>query len=334
MSVLELLPFFVATPVFLLSFWMSVQVFLFLLGIGFPDRALTEGVLRVYSESLDRPDRLPERLRGLRGLARIPFCWRLGRAAARLEEGEEDPLTVLRATRCLPRGMTAGLASARAIDDRAQRSMIAAECRRSSLGILSRFLALYLPYLLLMGHLVPFVLIDLAPKFQQLFKELGIEPNRSLRLLIDLADLAAHPLVQLGALASYVAIAFAVWAWRQRVGTTRRAMVLLEMVRAGWAEGRIARTLAGLWPRFAGRLRAAGEAGDFAALCRAAGVAANHPDDLPLLLDRRRRRQRLLAEVAGIAAGILLPVILGFPVILMALGFFGSLVTIMEAVPL
>lgn len=178
----------------------------------------------------------------------------------------------------------------------------------------------------LVGALTWFLLVKIAPNFRAIFFELGMPQPASMRWINQAGDMvgALSLLLALVGTGLLIALMCQVLAWRWR---RRQRLVcgrfLVRAAAGGASEASIGRALGG-------RHRVAGEAGDFAALCRASGWHAGDPTALARLIELERirasRRQAWLLAAVEIAQ----PLLLALPVALLVVGLFGSLVHVLE----
>jgi hypothetical protein len=178
----------------------------------------------------------------------------------------------------------------------------------------------------LTGALTAFVLVAVAPKFRTIFWELAMPVPAPMGLIKSGSELVGDwwPLLALvgtGVLVMVLRLAM-LWRWRRR----QRLVCGRFIVRAaasGVGEAAIGKALGGLH-------LVAGEAGDFAALCRVSGWNAADPASLARCLERERirgsRRQAWLLAALEVAQ----PLVLALPVALLLVGVFGSILHVLE----
>lgn len=165
--------------------------------------------------------------------------------------------------------------------------------------------------------LIGFIGMFIAPKFEQICRDLAVPPSPT---LLAVASVACSPWSRLAILLLALAGLWlaAMWGWR---GLRRRgaAGLIATATAAGASEGDIARAL-GV------------PDGDLAGICRACGWRADDRDGLLRAMAADAAAGERRAAFLATAARIVLPLLLAVPVWLLADGVFGTLVRLLTSI--
>lgn len=277
-------------------------------------------------------------LLGLQAQIRWPYPWRLRRAAAALSG--ERPSTVVAAllsARLLPRELAASAHSAEAAGP-GDLARFFAELAGARHAVNSPWAALapYLGVVLVAIASLTFITMMILPKFEMIFKDLGVKLPARTEALLTLSRTAGRwwPLLVMLMVGGGIGLGVVLrhWTWG-RVARRSRALAILAGVAGGESEATIATRLAApSAPCAPQALAVAGAGGDFRALCAACGWAAATPTALAAAVASEESRQRWRAAVGTIAVQILTPLALAIPVWFILSSIFAALVAVMDAI--
>ncbi|MBA3687121.1 MAG: hypothetical protein H0W72_18020 [Planctomycetes bacterium] len=269
----------------------------------------------------------------LQSQLRWPYPFRLRRAIAALVRPEPLPLVeALARANLMPPSVLATGRSAAASGLPAQIRWLEALAGpvRTRAG-LSGGSSTCIATALLLAWAVAFLSVAVLPKFDMIFRDLGM------RLPPLLAGMTAFtwfcvrwsgivgPAVMATALLAIRA--WTTWAWR-RDQRFARGTLLVGGAADGCSEPELAVALAESLTGRREALIAAGERGDFPALARLAGWRASTPEQLAERVEHARwceQRWRTRAQVVG---QMLMPLLLAVPVGLLTIGIFQALTNI------
>ncbi|MBA2481824.1 MAG: hypothetical protein H0V44_14260 [Planctomycetes bacterium] len=301
-----------------------------------PTRAAVETLAARLGLAVRCGEPLQDALLSLQPLLPWPAPWRLRRVARGLTDGSGiGAVEQLVQERLLPKDLRAGGMAAEAAGADTLASWFDGLSGRPHHQETPTYGIRAVACALLSLGVIQFLLIFIAPKFEQIARELGLSPTGAFAGFIALGRwYHAHQVV------AWVCLALAVWlgiiVWRRCVwwGRSRldRGTVILAATAAGVDEMTISRHLGGslaAGSQLGARLAAAGAAGDFAGLCRASGWSAADSASLAAAIDRARWRRHHLARVAVLVASVALPLLVAVPVWWFSAGIFGMLVDMM-----
>jgi hypothetical protein len=270
----------------------------------------------------------------LQPLMRWPYSWRLRDAAVDLREGA-SLIETLDRHRLLPRecvevGRAAERSGARALGDWfASLAGPEPEARPQPVYGWSA-----LPSAVLIVAVIRFFIAFIVPKFEMIFRDLGLELGRGMETTIAVARFLAH-WETLWWIALFVLslVAMRLWslAWWAPLRRIQRGELLLAGTAAGKDEPTLAEELAASFARPPSALRRAGADGDFPGLCRACGLSASTPSELAVAVMRARERRLRLVARLRLAAAVLAPLILAVPVWWFSTLVFGVLTRLVQA---
>lgn len=252
-------------------------------------------------------------LRGLRLEMPWPWPWRLGQAADRIAAGQ-DAAEVLETSTLLPRELRAQAAQAL----RQGPDAFAVWCdaiigRSAPHPLAARQYALLLAECAAMTVVIQFLTVFVMPKFEQVFRDLGLQPTPLFTMTRWLSDWWSTLL-----LALVVGIA-AIWtAMLARRWRTRRRQAAARLLLAG-SDARLPEA-------------ALGDDDGFPGLCRAAGWDAASPAGLARALARDEDREAMRAAWLPSIISTCTPLAAAVPVAAMAIGIMHMLVTLLTQV--
>jgi hypothetical protein len=273
-------------------------------------------------------------LLGLQAQVRWPYPWRIRRAADALGGGQPPALVdALISARLLPIGLAAS-ARAAASGGAGPLSRFFAELAGPVQGLRSHgaMLAPYLGVTLAAIGSLTYMAVYILPKFEQIFKDLGLALPARTQSLLSIGRFCAEwwpPLLLLAGIGiGSVVVAMRRRTWR-RLARRSRALAILDGVAAGAGEGAIA---ARLDPEVApARPAAAAATHGFPALCAACGWSAATPAALAAAVAADDARQRWLTTLTTVLVQILTPLLLAIPVWFIVSGIFMALVAVLNA---
>lgn len=251
-------------------------------------------------------------LRGLRLQLPWPWPWRLGRAAVRLEAGD-DAAEVLATSGLLPSALRQQAAAAMRQGPDAFATWCTAVAGRGSrnpLGV--RQLAFVLAEVAGMLGVFHFLAVFIFPKFEMIFRDLGLAPTPVFALAWRLLQWEPYIIFAVVAAAAGCWLGLLTLRWRRR---RRLAAARLLLIGA------------------AARLpEAALGGGSYSALCAAAGWQAETPAGLARAVSRAEDAEALRAAWLPALVAAAAPILAAIPVALMTIGIMHMLLSILYQV--
>lgn len=274
-------------------------------------------------------------LLGARSAVRWPYSWRLQRCVRLLHGDAPLPLIdALAAAKLLPR---ACVPLAHAASDQGPQGLarFLAEVAQVGGTAATGFRRNATPYLATLALFVlvcTFFSFAILPKFQQIFRDLGIPMTHGLVVVDSIRGLFYASLWLLSpvgmALVAIIAGISMHGLWRLR---RRRLLggVLLQGTTAGWDDTRLAHLVTQARPSQATLLSQAGSHGDLPAIMRAAGWSARDPRHLAELLQRHDQRALRRRAWSATVVRLILPILIGIPVGYLCYAIHATLVSVL-----
>lgn len=249
-------------------------------------------------------------LRGLRLEMPWPWPWRLGRAAERIAAGQ-DAAAVLETSSLLPLQLRVQAAQAlRQGPDAFTTWCDAIIGRTSQHPLAARQYALLLAECVAMTALIHFLIVFIMPKFEQIFRDIGVPTTALFAVTRWLSDWWSALLLAVSVGITVVWSATLAQRWR-----TRRRQAAARLLLAGSA-ARLPEA-------------ALGDGDGFAGLCHAAGWDATTPVELARALARDEDREAMRAAWLPSLLATCTPLAAAVPVAAMAIGIMHMLITLL-----